>query len=33
MSRNDYSFKYICAGMLLKTSLLLRHLFCNVEYE
>ena len=30
---ND-SFKYIClCSMLLKTSFLLPHLFCNVEFE
>ena len=31
MSINDHSL-YLC-GMLLKTSFLLPHLFCNVDFE
>ena len=32
-STNDYSFKYICVLCYLKSSFLLPHLFCNVEFE
>ena len=32
VSINDYSFKYVCS-ILFKTSFLLPHLFCNVDFE
>ena len=32
LSINQYSFKYICV-MLLKTSFLLRQLFCSVKFD